>query len=430
MKMPRPGFWRNVITVSLGTMGAQALPLLVSPMLTRLCSPAEMGAFSVWLGVITVAGVGATLRIDNAMVLDHEEHQQRICFGVIAYSSTVLALVLTLCAVIGRVLDLSVARHMSWLGLLTVGVGTWLTAYTRTTLAYAASHNLFAKAAKAKVWGAGTIALSQLALLWVGMGGSALLAGQLIGLGAGLAAAWILLAPPRGRVGLTLDAEQRGYLVKHQAFWRYSLPSSLLNTLVGQLPLFMIGIHHGALAAGLFALTQRVLSAPISLLAASILEVFKRQAVHDFQTLGNCRDVYRYTFKALLLVGLGPSLVLFLFSPELFSLVFGEAWRPAGDLARILAPLCFLNFIASPLSYVFFVAGKQKIELVWQIALFLMTITAFMAPVSLQHNVLLYSIGYSLLYLLYLYMSYQCSQNRLTVAWLRLPKQPPPGGTN
>jgi O-antigen/teichoic acid export membrane protein len=412
----RPGFWKNVGTVSAGTMGAQALPILTAPLLTRMCTPDEMGAFSVWLGVIAVAGLGATLRVDNAMILDHETDQQRTCFGVVAYSATLLGLAITLCAVAARALDLAPVRDISWLGLLTVGIGTWLTAYTRTTLAYAASHNLFGKAAKAKVWGAGTIAVSQLALLGAGLRGEALLTGQLIGLGVGLLAAWVLLAPPRARVGLRLNAEQRNYLIKHQAFWRFSLPSSLLNSLVGQSPLFIIGVNHGALAAGLFALTQRVLSAPISLLAASILEVFKRQAVLDFQTMGNCREIYRYTFKALFLIGLGPSLILFLFSPQLFSWVFGPAWEPAGEMARILAPLCFLNFVASPLSYVFYVAGKQKIDLVWQVALFLMTITVFMAPVSLQQCVLYYSIGYSLLYLVYLHMSYQCAQNRPAVA--------------
>jgi O-antigen/teichoic acid export membrane protein len=431
MSMPRPGFWKNVVTVLAGAMGAQALPLMVAPLLTRMCTPAEMGAFSVWLGVIAVAAIGATLRIDNAMFLDHEEHQQGICFGVVAYSATVVALTLTLCAVVAHALDVSIVREMSWLGLLTLGVGTWLTAYTRTTLSYAASHNLFGKAAKAKVWGAGTIAVSQVALLSAGLGGAALLAGQLIGLGAGLVAAWMLLTPPKARLGLQLNAEQRNYLVKHQAFWRFSLPSSLLNTLVSQLPLFMVGLKHGAFAAGLFALTQRVLSAPISLLAASILEVFKRQAVHDFQTIGNCRDVYRYTFKALSLVGLGPSLILFLFAPQLFSWVFGETWRVAGELVRILAPLCFLNFIASPLSYMFVVAGKQKIDLVWQVALFVMTVTAFMSPLSLHDSVLAYSIGYSLLYLVYLHMSYQYAANGVAVPIQRLPTEgagsnPPP----
>jgi O-antigen/teichoic acid export membrane protein len=431
MSTPRPGFWKNVGTVLAGAMGAQALPLMVAPLLTRMCTPAEMGAFSVWMGVIAVAAIGATLRIDNAMVIDHEEHQQSICFGVVAYSATVMALLLTLCAVAARALDLSIAREMSWLGLLTLGVGTWLAAYTRTMLTYAASHNLFGKAAQARVWGAGTIAVSQVALLSAGLEGAGLLVGQLIGLGAGLLAAWLLLTPPPPSFGFKLNAEQRNYLIKHQAFWRFSLPSSLLNTLVSQLPLFMVGLKHGAFAAGLFALTQRVLSAPVSLLASSILEVFKRQAMHDFQTIGNCREVYRYTFRALSLVGLGPSLVLLLIAPQLFSWVFGETWRPAGELVRILAPLCFLNFIASPLSYVFVVAGKQKIDLVWQVALFVMTVTAFMSPLSLHDSVLTYSIGYSLLYLVYLYMSYHYATNGAAVPIQRLPAEsagsnPPP----
>lgn len=416
MKLALPTFWKHVITVLCGALSAQALPLLVAPLVTRMCTPAELGAFSVWLGVIAVAAIVATLRLDTAMILDHGIEQQRICFGVVTWSATLLALAMTLGAAGARALGLPVASQMSWFGLLTIGVGTWLTAYQQTTLAYATSHNQFGKAAQAKIWGAATIALAQLGLLFGGAGGTGLLAAQLIGLGVGLAAAQLLLAPPRARFGLGLDAAHRGYLVRHRAFWRFALPSNLLNALVGQMPLFLVGLKHGVLAAGLFALTQRVLAAPISLLAASVLEVFKRQSVHDFQTFGNCRQAYRYTFKVLLLLGLGPSVLLFLFSPQLFAWIFGEAWRPAGELARILAPLYFLNFIASPLSYVFYVAGKQKLELVWQVALFLMTLTVFGAPATLHQSVLWYSIGYSALYLVYLHMSYQCSQNRLAAA--------------
>jgi O-antigen/teichoic acid export membrane protein len=416
MTLRLPTFWKHVMTVLGGALGAQALPLLAAPLITRLCTPSEMGAFSLWLGVVAVAAIGATLRMETAMILDHEAAQQRTCFSVVLYTATACALGVTLLAILARAWDVPAVRQLSWGALLTIGAGTWLTACMQTTLAYATSHNAFGKAAQAKVWGAGTIALAQLALLYGGAGNAGLLAGQLIGLAAGLLAARILLAPPRVRVGFRLGPEQRTYLVRHQAFWRFSLPSNLLNALVGQLPLFLIGARHGALAAGLFALTQRVLAAPISLLAASVLEVFKRQSVHEFQTVGNCKQAYRYTFKALLLLGLGPSLVLFLFSPPLFAWVFGESWREAGELARILAPLYFLNFIASPLSYVFFVAGKQKIDLVWQVALFLMTLGVFLAPGTVQQNVLWYAIGYSALYLVYLHMSYQCSQNRLAAA--------------
>ncbi|UOD28490.1 oligosaccharide flippase family protein [Massilia violaceinigra] len=411
-----PAYWRNVMTVLGGALGAQALPLLAAPLITRLCTPAEVGAFSVWLGMVAVAAIGATLRLEAAMILDHDRASQRTCFSVVAYSASITAVLMTAAAVLARLSGLPFAAQLSWPALLTLGVATFMTAWMQTTLAYATSHNAFGKAARARVWSAGSIAAAQVGLLALGMGGVALVAGQLVGLAVGLLAATLLLAPPLAWPGWLPHARQRAYLRRHDKFWRFSLPSNLLNVMVSQLPLLMIGARHGAMAAGLFALTQRVLGAPIALLASSVLEVFKRQSVHDFQTQGNCRDAYRYTFKALVLLGIGPSLVLLLFSPDLFAFAFGENWRAAGELAQILAPLYFLNFIASPLSYVFFVAGKQKLDLLWQVALFVMTLSVFLAPGTLQLSVLWYAIGYSLLYLVYLHMSYQCSQNRMVAA--------------
>ncbi len=416
MTLQVPTYWKHVITVLGGALGAQALPLLAAPFITRMCTPAELGAFSVWLGVVAVVAIGATLRLEAAMILDHGSEHQATCFSVVAWSASVTAVMLTGLAMIAHLGGLPVARSLSWPALLTLGLGTWLTAYMQTTLAYATSRNAFGKAAKAKIWGAGSIALLQLGLLYAGVGVDALLIGQLGGMTIGLLAAALLLRPPMPRMALLLDQDQKHYLRRHEKFWRFSLPSNLLNVLVGQLPLFMIGARHGALAAGLYALTQRVLSAPIALIASSVLEVFKRQSVHEFQTHGNCRDAYQHTFKILALLGMGPSLVLLFFSPQLFALVFGEAWRPAGELAQILAPLYFLNFIASPLSYVFFVAGKQKIDLVWQVGLFGMTATVFLLPGTLHESLAMYAIGYSLLYLVYLRMSWTCSQNRLAPA--------------
>jgi len=414
--MSVPGFWKHVMTVLGGALGAQAMPLLAAPLITRMCGPSELGAFSVWLGVVTVSAIAATLRLETAMILDHGPQQQRVCFSVVFYTASIIAILVSCGALLAHALGLPALRQQSWGALVIVGVGTWLTAYNQTTLAYATSHKAFGKAARAKVWGAGTIALTQLLFLSLGAGEAGLLAGQLIGLATGLLSATLLLRPPRPQLAWRLDDEERAYLMRHHKFWSFSLPSNMLNALVGQMPLFLIGMRHGAVAAGLYALTQRVLAAPISLLAASVLEVFKRESVHEFQTLGNCQQAYRYTFRALTILGLGPALLLLLFSPQLFATVFGENWRPAGKLAQILAPLCFLNFIASPLSYVFFVAGKQKVDLIWQIVLFCMTLCAFGFPDTLHQSVLCYTIGYSALYLVYLHMSYQISQNRLATA--------------
>lgn len=406
-----PVFWKHATTVLTGTVVAQALPLLVAPLITRLCTPADLGEFSVWLGVIAIASTIGTLRLEAAMILDHDAEAQRTCFSVVAYCSTLLAIGITFAVIIARLADIPQAHKMSWFALMTIGIGAWLTAYNQATIAYATSYRAFKKAAMAKVLGAGTIAIGQLLLLLIGAGGGALLAGQIAGLTIGLAAALYFLSPPAPKISLKLNRSQRDYLKKHQSFWQFSLPAGLLNTAAGKFPLFLIGAKYGLFAAGLFALTERILTAPVSLLAASVLEVFKRQSVHEFQTLGNCTLAFRSTFKALVILGCIPALIIFAFAPDLCAWVFGEPWREAGEFARILAPLYFLNFVASPLSYVFFVAGKQKIELVWQIALFVTTITIFVAPIPLKQVLLHYTVCYSILYIVYLLLSYQFSKN-------------------
>jgi len=431
-----PTFWKHLLTVLGGSLAAQALPIAAAPFITRLCTPAELGAFSVWFGVVAIVAVAATLRLENALLVDHARHRQRLGFDVVAWSAGWLAVLITAALAAGRLLGW---LHMPWAGVLTLGAAAWLTATMQTTLAYAASHNAFAPAARARIVAAGSVAGSQLALLalvaWLlpqhaGAGALALLAGQLLGLTVGLYAARRLLRLPlrspgpsrlvrlarrcarRGARALLPTVAQRRYLHRHRALWHFTLPSNLLNAAVGQLPLLLIGARHGAMAAGLFALTQRVLAAPISLLAASVLEVFKRESVRQYQELGNCRRAYVHALRVLLALGIAPAVLLWVAAPMLFAFAFGANWRGAGELAQLLAPLFFLNFVASPLSYVFFVAGRQKIELLWQVALFVVTVTAFAAPLSLAHNVLAYSVGYSLLYLVYLQLSYRYACNR------------------
>lgn len=411
-----PTFWRHAVTVLTGTAAAQIVPLLAAPLITRLCTPGDLGAFGIWIGIIAIASTVATLRLEAAMILDHEPSAQQTCFSVIAYFSTAIAIFLTLCAVLARLSGLPHPQAISWFALLTIGIATWVTAYTNTASAYATSYRAFGKAALVKIYGAGAIAVSQVGLLLFGVDGNALFAGHIMGLGVGMTAAIILLSPPRPRIAMVPTATQRIYLEKHQSFWRYSLPAGLLNIAAGKFPLFLIGAKYGLFAAGLFALTERLLTAPVSLLATSVREVFKRESVHEFQTLGNCTRAYRNTFKGLVLLGLGPALFIFAFAPGLCAWVFGEPWREAGVFARILAPLYFLNFVASPLSYVFFVAGKQKIEFIWQIALFVTTIAIFIAPLPLTQVLWNYTIGYSSLYLIYLYLSHRFSRNPVSLA--------------
>jgi len=91
-------------------------------------------------------------------------------------------------------------------------------------------------------------------------------------------------------------------------------------------------------------------------------------------------------------------------------LAFGERWRQAGIIAVWLMPMFALRFVASPLSYVFYVAGKQHIDLMWQVALLLVTVATLYFPANYAHAIQAYSAGYALLYVIYLALSWRFSK--------------------
>jgi O-antigen/teichoic acid export membrane protein len=192
----------------------------------------------------------------------------------------------------------------------------------------------------------------------------------------------------------------------------FALPADTINAASGQLPLLLIANRFGAEASGIFALTIRVLGAPIGLLGAAVLDVFKRSAASSYRDKGHCREEYRRTFWLLAAGGVILALGVIVIAESLFVVAFGEPWRQAGVIAIWLMPMFALRFVASPLSYVFYIAGKQQVDLVWQCALLAMTLASFTLTSSFEGSVKLYAAGYSILYVIYALLSYHYSKGK------------------
>ena len=61
-------FIRNLVTLSSGTLIAQAIPMLATLVLSRLYSPPEMGEWGVFSSYASILAVIACLRYENAIV--------------------------------------------------------------------------------------------------------------------------------------------------------------------------------------------------------------------------------------------------------------------------------------------------------------------------------------------------------------------------
>ena len=62
-------FSRNVLTLVTGTTLAQAIPVLISPILTRLYSPEDFGVYAIYFSVLMITSVVATGKYEMAIVL-------------------------------------------------------------------------------------------------------------------------------------------------------------------------------------------------------------------------------------------------------------------------------------------------------------------------------------------------------------------------
>lgn len=401
-------FWRSVAVVFSGTAIAQAVPLLGLLVLARLYAPSEFGVFAAWLGIVQVGSVLATGRFEVALALEEDGEARRI--AVVATLAAV-ALATMAGAVVAGGLVLGDAAFIGQPVLWVLAVPAMaLAATAQTVQAWAGADGRFRDLSTVRIVQSTAITGAQILVGLAAPTALGLACTHVLGLAAGIGVALsrqpLSLAP----VSQPWPGAIRGFWSRQRRFPLISLPSDSVNTVAAQLPLLVLTSRFGADVAGQLALTMRVLGGPISLLGASVLDVFRRSASQTWRERGECRLDFTRTLRVLILGAIGLVLVIGPFGEALFALLFGETWRTAGTIALWLLPMFALRFVASPLSYMFYIAGKQHIDLAWQLALLAMTVatlTLFSShPASLQA----YSAGYSALYVVYLALSYRFSR--------------------
>src|SRR3954454_20274925 len=92
-----------------GALG-QGMIVLVSPLLTRLYTPADFGVFAVFTALVLMLSVVATLRLETAVVLPERDEEA----AALAWSALSAAVVIA--GLVGLVGLLAVAPLARWLG--------------------------------------------------------------------------------------------------------------------------------------------------------------------------------------------------------------------------------------------------------------------------------------------------------------------------
>ncbi|WP_269851129.1 oligosaccharide flippase family protein [Methanosarcina horonobensis] len=134
---------------------------------------------------------------------------------------------------------------------------------------------------------------------------------------------------------------------------------------------FLLAYFYSTSVVGHFSLANQVVNLPMGIVGSAIGQVFfqKVSEVKNGNGEGNMKTIVSEVYNKLISIGLFPMILLMLLGEQIFTFAFGEEWGISGIYVRILVPWIFLVFLSSPITTLYNVFEKQKVWLIFSIAL-------------------------------------------------------------
>jgi O-antigen/teichoic acid export membrane protein len=414
--LPEGSFRKDFITLSVGRIVSQAIPLLLTPVLTRLYSPEDFGVYAIFLSLVSVVSLLSNGRYNLAITLPKKlnkaEELLLICFiGVLSVSLLSFLVFLFFERSILQALALEGKRSFVYL----VPIGIFIVAIIESVYYWMLRKRFYEFLSLSFIVNTSVATGLKILFAFLGGGWMGLIVAYIIGallslillVGKFLKESQILeLVRKLKKEDLLLTARKYG------AFPTFSMPADGANSLAQQLPNVLLNNLFTGAIVGFYSLTQSVLGLPIKFISSAMTDVYRERASADCRDKGDCRRILLATLRNLTLFSIIPFLLLFLFAPTLVPFILGDQWVEVGSYIRILTPLFLFRFIASPLGATLYITGRQKYLLLWQMTLLLLTIASFYfgSLIGDEHTSLaLFSASYSIMYIILIGLAYKFS---------------------
>jgi O-antigen/teichoic acid export membrane protein len=352
----RSEFSRNVLTLVTGTTIAQAIPVLVSPVLTRLYSPEDFGTFALFMSIVSGIVVIATARYELAILLPREDADATklvilsffICSGISLLSLLITAALMLLFHDISPWF-LLIPMFIFLLGFYQIFVNWNNRKKIYSRIAFSRINN--------SIYGnAATLLFGFFKLEFIG-----LMLGNLTGL---FVSNTIFVRKELKNFVKDIKQTKRAELKVIASRYKEMPLTNSRQALVDMFQynglIYLIPAFFSSAVLGLYSFGMRILQAPINLIGSSFAQVFFQRASEKYNNGENIDVLIKETVKKAALIALPVPIILLLGGQDLFAFVFSEKWRIAGLYAKILSPWIFFDFIRMTVSQTPIVLNKQK----------------------------------------------------------------------
>lgn len=335
----RGGLVGKITLVASGTLIAQILGIICTPIITRLFTTAEYGVVSVYTSSISIIVMMSAFSIQKAIPIAKNDIEARklvsLCFKILLF---VVAVILGGCCIASyekfellSIEQLFSVRFALPIGVLFVGSYEILLQWTYRKRAY----NLVPKTRISQaVFGN----LIKIIAGYCGFGVIGLVSGVVVSQAAGLSSLLKrLINDFKGEKVEKISVPCSTLIKRYYRFPVFSLPADFLDNFANQIPIILLSGLYGSSVSGKYGLANTIISIPISLIVTSMSRVMYAEAAN----LGkdNAVEIKRLCIKlvkATTILIIIPCLILFVFGPQLFGFVFGKEWFDSGIYVRLM----------------------------------------------------------------------------------------------
>ncbi len=358
---PKSEFSRNVLTLMTGTTIAQAIPIAISPILTRIYAPEDFGIFSLYIGIVNFIAIVATARYEMAIVLPKSEKE---AINILALS---ILITISIVFVITLIILFFKESILTTLNANSLGNIIYLVPLSILLAGLAQSFNYwsnrkeyFKNMSNAQISQSISIGISQPLLKYVGIN-SGLILGNIVGR---FVSVFVLIHKFIKNDTTSIQYVKKEVMLEQMIKYKdFPLVNSLhafIDIVRNSGSVMLISSFFGTTILGFYSLSLRVLQVPIGIIGSALGQVLYKK----FSSLHNDNQaLYPYVkvvMIKLVLIALPTFGILFFIAPDLFAFVFGEKWRVAGEYSQILIPYLFMNFLISSISSIPIIFNKQK----------------------------------------------------------------------
>lgn len=403
---PKSEFSRNILTLMTGTTIAQAIPLAISPILTRIYTPEDFGLFALFVAISSILAVIVTGQYELSIMLPNNQNN---AFHIVVLSIFINIIISSIILFLIIIFQENILKLIggdkleNWIYV--IPLSSFLIGFINTLTYWLNSQKKYKQLSYMKIIQSSTNSSSNILLGYSKFGYDGFIISQL--LSQSLIAAFLLKKSYNNKYINNIKKIKIIALAKRYIkFPKVTMFHSLFNTFSNQFPIFMISYFFTTKDIGYYSFAIKIIAAPMSLVSSSFYQVFFEAFIKEKDKL----KIYKHKFIKINVVFL-PIFTLFWFLiPTVFEFIFGPDWKVAGIYAQILLPLIYLKFLSNLFTTTTYIYYERQLEnLIIGIVIASMNIVALLIggiAQDIKLGLFLMMVGNSSIILFKLYRSY------------------------